>query len=1041
MAWRRYFFPALVGGLLFSSPLRAQGTTGTIAGRVVDSASAQGIANVNIVIMGGQRGTLSREDGSFTMANVPTGSYTVRASRIGFRPQTQAAVVTAGATVSVQFTMTRQAAVLSEIVVTGYGTQRREAISGSVATVDADQANVGVVTNANQMLEARVAGVQLTQNNGDPGAGAQIRIRGGTSISASNDPLYVIDGVPLQNEATAPREGGAPYNNQLQRSPLNAINPNDIESITVLKDAAATAIYGSRGANGVVLITTKRGVRNGSGDMEYDAYVGAASAAKRLDLASGVQYRDFVQQQVNQYIADSLANKTVRGGLPVSSLTSLGTANTNWQDAILRTGIATNHNLAFSGGSPQTQYRASLNYFEQQGVVIGSGLKRYQGRLNANHDAFTGKLRLGLNLTASRVNNTYAPVENGGGFTGGLFTNVAIYNPTLPIKTGTGSFYEISGQTDVRNPVAMIHEITDRAPEDRVLGNATGTLSLSSNLTAQTTLGVDINNSVRQTYYPRSSPTASGAGGIARQADLSLNNQNFQQLLTYAPHLGKSELEVVGGYEYTHFDNRGFNAQSQGFITDQFGFNNLGSGTAATSPLPGSYEDESQLVSFFSRANYGWANKYFLTGVMRYDGSSRLAPGHRWESFPALSASWRLSEESFFKGGPFSNLSLRAGWGKQGNQAIRPYQTQLLLRTDNGAAYPFGGAVVTGLRAAQVGNTNLKWETATQTNLGFDYGLWRDRLTGSLEFYQKDTRDLLFEVPVPQPAVVATRFENIGSLRNRGVELSVDGELWRRGQRTISGGLIASIERNNVVSLGDTSRKPIQTGFVNGQGQSNQYSEIIAPGHPLGSFYAPRFLGVNNAGQQTFACSAATHPGAGCTNGVTTDPTDADRQFIGSANPDFTLGLHNNLTWGKIDASWLWRGEFGGKVFNNTALVYQTKSDAKQGRNFLAAALTDPDSISEPAKFSSRWIEDRTFVRLQNVTLGYTFDIPARLMSGRTARVYLSGDNLILLTKYKGLDPEVYSTDGDGGGIAVRGLDYVTYPRPRTYTFGVHFQF
>ena len=1024
MAWRRYFFPALVGGLLFSSPLRAQGT-GTIAGRVVDSASSQGIANVNVVIMGGQRGTLTREDGSFTLANVAAGSYTVRASRIGYRPQTQPATVTAGATVSVQFAMNRQAAVLSEIVVTGYGTQRREAISGSVATVDADQANVGVVTNANQMLEARVAGVQLTQNNGEPGSGVQVRIRGGTSISASNDPLYVVDGVPLQNEETAPGAAGVgSINAQLGRSALNAINPNDIETITVLKDAAATAIYGSRGANGVVLITTKRGVRGG-GNTEYEAYVGAATAARRLELASGDEYRSFVEKEV------------AAGQLPASAKTNLGTASTNWQDAVLRTGVATNHNLAFSGGSQQTQYRASLNYFDQQGVVLGSGLKRYQGRLNANHDALNGKLRLNLNLMASRVNNQYAPIENGGGFLGGLFTNVVIYNPTFPVKTATGSYYETgTGAQDVRNPVAMAKELNDVAPEDRILGNATGTVSLLSNLTAQTTVGIDNNNSVRRTYLPRSNPVGAAYGGYARQAELSLNNQNFQQLLTYSPHFGRSELEVVGGYEYTHIDNQGFNAQVQGFITDQFGVNNLGSGTAAASPLPGSYENESRLVSFFGRANYGFANKYFLTGVLRKDGSSRLAPGHQWEYFPAISGSWRLSEENFFKGGPFSNLSLRAGWGKQGNQAIQPYQTQLLLRVDNGAAYPFGGNVVTGLRAAQVGNPNLKWETATQTSVGIDYGLWSDRLTGSVEFYNKTTKDLLFEVSVPQPAVVNTRFENIGSLRNRGLEATIDGEMWRSGQRTLNGGLIFTFERNKVLSLGDTSRKFINTAFVSGQGQSNEYAQRILPGQPLGTFFAPKFLFVNNLGQQVFQCTSANN--ANCTNGQTTSPTDADRVIAGNANPDFTIGYHNNLTWGKFDASWLWRGEFGGKVFNNTALVYQTKSDAKQGRNFLRAALTMPDSISEPAKYSTRWIEDRTFVRLQNVTIGYTLDLPARLMSGRTARVYISGDNLFLGTHYSGLDPEVFSSNG---GIAVRGVDYLTYPRPRTFTFGTHLNF
>jgi iron complex outermembrane receptor protein len=315
-----------------------------------------------------------------------------------------------------------------------------------------------------------------------------------------------------------------------------------------------------------------------------------------------------------------------------------------------------------------------------------------------------------------------------------------------------------------------------------------------------------------------------------------------------------------------------------------------------------------------------------------------------------------------------------------------------------------------------------------------DYGLFKDRLTGSVEFYNKTTNDLLFEVSVPQPAVVPTRLENIGSLRNRGVEASVDGEMWRSGQKTITGGLVFSLERNEVLSLG-AGRTSIQTAYVSGQGQSNQYAELIAPGHALGSFYAPKFLYVQG-GKQYFACTTTTN--SACVNGATTDPTDNDRQFVGSANPDFTLGLHNNLTWGKFDASWLWRGEFGGKVFNNTALVFQTKSDAKQGRNFLAAALSDPDSITEPAKYSTRWIENRTFVRLQNVTVGYTFNVPARLAAVQTARVYVAGDNLLLATGYKGYDPEVYS---GVSGLAVRGVDWASYPRPRTFTFGVHFQF
>jgi iron complex outermembrane receptor protein len=1024
MALGRYLIPALVGGLLWGGQLGAQGPTGTITGRVVDSASQQPVPNANVIIMGGQRGTLSREDGAFTLTGVPTGPQTVRASRIGYRPQRQDVVVTEGGTVTVQFTMSRQAAVLSEIVVTGYGTQRREAISGSVATVNADEANVGVVVNANQMLQARVAGVQMTQNSGEPGAGVQVRIRGGTSISASNDPLYVIDGVPLQNESTSPGAAAVgSINPQLSRNPLNAINPNDIESITVLKDASATAIYGSRGANGVILITTKRGVRSG-GEMEYETYISAASEAKSLGLANGSEYRAFVQDQVS------------KGKLPATAASSLGSANTDWEDAILRTGYSTNHNIAFSGGSAQTQYRASLNYFDQRGIVLGNGLKRYQGRLNGSHDALSGRLRLALNLMASRVNNRFAPIENGGGFLGGLFTNMVIYNPTFPVRAANGSFYEVgAGAQDVRNPVGMAEQIEDESPEDRLLGNFTGTLSLFQNLTAQTTFGVDNSASVRRTFFPRSSPVGAAFGGYARQAQRDLSNLNFQELLTFSPRFGaRQELEVVGGYEYTKTRNRGFDARMQGFITDAFGVDNLAAGTQANSPAPTSYDVESQLVSFFSRVNYGYANRYFLTGVLRRDGSSRLAPGHQWEIFPAISGSWRISEESFFKLGMFSNLSLRAGWGKQGNQAVQPYQTQLLLRADPGATYPFGGNLTTGLRAAQVGNPSLKWETATQTSVGVDYGLKNDRITGNVEFYQKDTKDLLLEVSVPQPAVVDSRIENIGSLRNRGLEVSMDMQLLDRPQRTLTGGLVLSVERNEVKSLG-TGRKFINTGFVSGQGQSNQYSQRILPGQPIGTFFGPRFLRVNSQGQQVFACKATS---AGCVNGQTTDPTDEDKQIIGNANPSFTLGVRNSATWGKLDASWLWRGEFGGDVFNNTALVYQTKSNAKQGRNFLRAALAMPDDISEPAKFSSRWVESRTFVRLQNATVGYTFALPMRVTGGRSTRIYLSGDNLLLLSDYTGYDPEVFSSNG---GIATRGVDYLTYPRARTYTLGARFQF
>ncbi|MEO6526929.1 MAG: SusC/RagA family TonB-linked outer membrane protein [Gemmatimonadaceae bacterium] len=1025
MAVTRYALAALLGSVLLAAPVLAQ--TGIVSGRVLDSASRQPLVSVSLRISGHSIGALSRADGSFSIIGVPAGPQVVRATRIGFGAQSRAVQVPAAGSATVEFVMSSQAAVLTELVVTGYGAQKREAITGSVATVEADAANVGVITNANQLLQGRVAGVQMVTNNGEPGGGAQIRIRGGTSITASNDPLYVVDGVPLQNESGV---AGANINGvsaALGRNPLNALNPSDIETITVLKDASATAIYGSRGANGVVLIQTKHGKR-GSSVMEYDGYAAAARPSNRLNFLNGDEYRTFVADQIKA------------GGLPSSQSALLGKASTDWEDALIHTGYSTSHNLSFSGGSNQTLYRASLNYFDQKGVVISNGLKRYQGRLNAQHSALDGKVNLDLNMTASRVNNVYLAMENGGGFIGGVFTNMAFFNPTFPVSSpdsasGGVKYFEVGpGAQDLRNPVALANQISDRAPENRILGNLTGTVSLLPSLVSTTTLGTDYTNSVRQSYIPRTSPLGAEFNGVARQAERSLQNLNFQQLLTATPKLSaRSELEVVGGYEYSRFDNAGFEATVQGFITDAFRYNNLGAGTQASSQLPISYLQQSRLVSFFGRANYGFAEKYYVTAVIRRDGSSKFAEGNKWSVFPAVSGSWRISNEEFMKGSMFSSLALRAGWGKQGNQAIGPYATQLLLRASGDARYPFGNGVTSGLLASQVENPLLKWETTTGTNVGLDWGLKQDRITGVIDLYQKTTNDLLLTVPVPQPAVVSSQLQNIGSVRNRGFEASIDAQLIDHPSRTLSSGLVMSVERNEATNLG-VDRQFIITGGVYGQGQSGRQSQRIIVGQPLGTFWGATFLRVDSKGKQVFSCQAKS---VGCVNGETFSPTGDDEGIIGNANPKFSLGFRSNGSTGGFDASWLWRGEFGRTVFNNTALVYSTKGNAKSNKNFLRSALSDPIGIEEPAIYSSRWLENGRFVRLQNATLGYTFKLPASFGGGRSTRVYFSGDNLLLFTPYTGYDPEVFTA----AGVAARGIDYLTYPRARTFTTGAHVAF
>src|SRR5688572_3149918 len=1026
MALVRFFVLAIAGGLLSAAQLGAQGT-GSITGRVVDSTSQQPIGSVTVRIDGTARGTVTRDDGTFMLAGVPVGLTRVRAARIGYAPQVQEVTVVSGAPVVANFSLTPAGVILEQVVTTGYGTQRREAITGSVATVNADDANVGVVTNANEMIQGRVAGVEMTTNSGEPGANAQIRIRGGTSISASNDPLYVIDGVPISNAATEPGGIGIGGSPSLPRSPLNLLNPSDIESITILKDASATAIYGSRAANGVILIQTKKGAEGGGSTMEYDGYVAMSAPSNYLELLNGGEYRQFLQQQLARVPAGDTAGLRQWN----NRIANQGTANTDWERAVTRRDAIThNHNLSFAGGREDTRYRASLNYMDQEGIVLSNGLKRVQGRLNASHHSFEDRLRLGINLTASHLMNDYLPFENTGGFEGAVFTNVAIFNPTRPVRNANGTFYEFgTGVQSVRNPVALAEQIVDEGKTTRALGNVVGELDLLPGLTAQVNAGADRSESVRQTYFPGENPVGAQFRGLARQVDRNLTSKTLQTLLTYRNEFfDVHAVDVVGGYEFNEYTTEEFGAEGRGYITDLFSFNNLGGGQTLVPPF--SWREDSRLVSFFGRANYSFNDTYYITGVLRRDGASQFGVGNKWALFPAVSASWRVSRGDFLPD-YISELRLRAGWGRQCNAEVRPYQSLLLLGT--GTKYVFGSQSITAVTQSQNPNPDLKWEETTQKNFAVDYGFLNNRFTGSLEYYIKDTEDLLLEVNVPQPATVATRLENIGKLRNTGVEFSVDALALARQNFTWQAGLVFAAEQNEVQSLG--TRTFITTGDVSGQGQSGQKSQRIMPGHPLGTFFGPVFVGVNPAGKQLFKCSATT---TGCVNGQITAPNANVYEVLGDANPDFTLGLRSQMNWRKFDASFLLRGEFGQEVFNNGALVYWTKGNPLQDKNFLKAPLSDPIGFADPAIFSSRWTEDGSFTRLQNDPLGYTLDIPAFFGGApRPIRVYVSGDNLFLVTDYTGYDPEVH-TDA---GLASRGIEYLTYPRARTITAGFRVQF
>jgi len=1049
----RHVGPILAFLSVLAVPLAAQ--NGAIRGQVVDSVTQQGLVGATIQIVGQPRQTASGADGNFTLSDVPAGAVTLKVTRIGYGPQTRSVTVTAGGPAEARFALAPQASLLEAVVVTGYGTQRREAITGSVSTVDATSANVGVKTNVDQMLQGRAAGVDIIQNNGEPGAGMQILIRGGSSISNTNEPLYVIDGVPINNVSSQPAGSDAVGAPPLARNPMNLINPGDIASITILKDASASAIYGSRAANGVVLIETKHGTTAGESTIQYEGYVSAASPSKRLDIVSGPEYRAFVQGQVGMFVADtaacpvptpadSVAYKLCFGaarGLDPKHLAGLGSANTDWYKAITRTAVTHNHNLSFSGGSEDTRYRASLNYMNQPGVTIANGLERVQGMLSANHRAFDNRLRLATTVTTSRSNDTYITYENTGGFEGGVFMNVAIFNPTQPImvtdSTGT-HFYESGSGTSVRNPVALARQVANVGNSTRALGNASAEFDLLSGLTAKVALGLDHSNGDRQIYFPKANPVGVAlGGGLAQQSSLENSTRTLQTLLTFNRQTGVNSFDVVGGYEYTKFSSNLVGAQGVGFFTDAFGFNNL---SVANSKTNWSDAQDWRLVSFLSRANYGYKDKYFVTGILRYDGSSKFATGHQWALFPGLSASWHLSQEGFAQSLPFSDLKLRVGYGRIGNPGIPPYQSLVVLQGGTGGSYPWGDTPQSGVYPFLNGNPNLKWEQTGELNVAVDFGLWGNRLAGSAEYYTKNTSDLLEYVSAPAPAQNSQTLVNVGKLKNHGVELTLDALVASRPSLTWRAGLTFAAQRNKVVTLGPYTF--VRSGRVSGQGQSDQWAERLLPGQPLGTFFGPVFVGVNAAGKQLFRCGT---PSATCVSGQTTAPSASDYAVLGNANPDFTFGFRNQITWGKFDISALIRGSVGQDVFNNTALVYSTKGNALQDKNFLRPALTDPTGLHEPAIYSSQWIEKASFVRLQNLTIDYALDLAALTRNARSAHLFVSVDNLFVLTGYSGLDPEVsnlnQSSLNPDAGLAARGIDYLSYPRPRTVTGGLRLVF
>lgn len=978
------FFPRWLATALMLTIGSFAMAQGSLTGVVTDAATKEPLIGANILVVGTSTGTVTDVDGSYSLS-LPAGATQIEVSYTGYTSQT----VSIGGQRVLNIELAA-GQVLDEVVVVGYGTVRKGDATGAVVAIGEKDFNKGVIASPEQLLQGRAAGVQITAASGEPGAGVNIRIRGTSSVRSNNNPLFVIDGVPLDGRDDS--AGGSDFGagTSSARNPLNFLNPDDIESISVLKDASAAAIYGSRGANGVVLITTKRG-KQGTGNLTFSAQTSVSSVLNKIDVLG----------------ADEYVDQAVKAGAN-AAVVDFGSA-TDWQDEIFRTGISQNYSVSYGGGNQKTLYRFSLGYLDQQGIVDNTGLARLNARVNASHKMLNDKVELAVQLTSTRLNNSYALITDNAGFEGNIIGAALQANPTRPIYNADGTYVQ---SIDNRNPRAMLDLVDDKGETLRVLGNISATWHITSALSYKLNLGLDNASSVRRTGI---SPDLA-FNDILNRGRAIIDNRYLQSrlvehTLNFNKQMGKNRLDAIAGFSYQEFSSRGHSIVSQFFVTDEIalvdnldGVNALDNNTAYRAFSDRNVEE---LQSYFGRVNYGIGDRFLLTATVRADGSTKFGPNNKYGVFPSVAGAWRLTEESFIPE-LFYDLKLRAGWGVTGNQEFPGNASKAILRAGNDGS----------LDVVQLPNENIQWEETTQINIGLDFGFAGGRLTGSIDFFNKVTENLIFQVELPQPAPNNPRqFTNLdGDVLNTGVELSLDARIVDNDKFSWQTMFNATYVKNEVRDLPTF----VNTGAINGQGLSGAYAQRIISGAPLFAFYLREFGGFDSEGLGVY-------------------PQGDALVFAGDPLPDFTVGLTNNFTFGNFDVSIFLNGVFGFDVYNNTANAIFLKGNLRNGRNVSTEVANSAENPNNFGEASTRFLEKGDFVRLQNLSLGYTF--PTRNWKGvNSLRLFLTGQNLLLFTGYTGYDPEV-NTNKAINGVPSLGIDYTAYPSARTFTVGVNVGF
>lgn len=962
-----------------------------IKGRVVSATDNSPIPGVTVRVKDTDRGTATDIDGNYALDAAP--GETLVFSFVGFITKE----VNVGNQSVLNISLEEDLQSLEEVVVVGYGTMKKSDLTGSIASLSSEDFNKGPQLPAQQLIQGKIAGVNISKNSGKPGGSNTIRIRGGTSITASNEPLYVIDGVPISTSGGVGQANistsSTNFFDQEPTNPLMTLNPNDIESIIVLKDASATAIYGSRGANGVIMITTKKG-KEGSAQVNYDVSGGFSKVANTLDVLSADQYRNTINEL----------------GLPLDDKG----ADTFWQDEIYRTAYQQNHYLSLTGGSGETTYRASLGYSDQQGVMLSSNLEQANGRININHAAMDGKLIFDLRMNYGQNTSSQSPVSNTVGSELGSSLNYEsyVFNPTYPIRDEEGNYNHVPPFRI--NPVSFSTDLIDERTNRRFLGNLTTTYKIIDPLSFKVNLGYTKQGTDRNSFISKNNPLGEGMGGYTSVQKLADYSKLLETTLSYNQAFGLHTIDAVAGYSYQYFLEEGNQTTASGFLSDEFRWYSLQA--ASTISSVSSFVGSNTLISMYGRVNYNYDGRYFFTGTVRRDGSSRFGAGNKWGVFPSAAASWRISQEDFFSSSLISDLKLRASYGVAGNQEIGNLNSITTLGAST-AGYLVGGQRITIVLPQQYANPDLKWEETSQLDVGLNFGLFDHRIYGNIDYYYKRTNDLLLRIAVPSPSVVSTQLANVGSVENKGMEIELGAEIIKNTDFSWNVNLNFSRNRNKVLSLANEqwSGEDIKTAPLQGQGLSGIYAQLITPGKPIGTFYGKVFTGIADQQEQF----------------------EAEEKVIGNAQPDFTYGISNSFFYKNWSLVANIRGSVGNDVFNLTGNNLGYMSNLP-GRNVLDIAVTSGVGRDQPKQFSSRWIEDGSFLRLDNITLGYDFNLNSSFLS--KARLYMSGQNLLLITGYSGLDPEVNS-DVSGSGVAPLGIDYLSYPKAKTITLGANITF